>query len=285
MKRILPILLTVCLLAALFTALTVNSGAAEDVQVTVGQKFEWNDQSADSNTQKAWRLGGGKSPDGMWEYMFYSLAKKVYGHVVLSSDGFAWSKTPGDTGIGYARARGFGKNFHPGEAADIVKVFNVPSGGTITVDTIIKRVNEWVAGTNTATSLAVFLDSEQVFPAGGGVMSIVSATEQTYTFDVDVKKGQRLYIHIGCIDGNQSGDAVEMANYVTYKSVNDEVAESTEIVPPPKPVETIETVIVCPGPQPYDEGSSVGLIIGIVAAVVVVIGVVVAVIVIKKKKA
>ena len=292
MKKVLVLMLSLCLLASLCTAFALSVSAevvvdsVPSVDVTVGMSFEWNDQSGDPASQEAWRTGKGKSPDGLWQYMFYSLEpKKVYGSVVLSRDFYAWSVTPGDTKLGYARVRDYGKNFHPGETADIVKVFNIPSGGTITVDTVIKRVTEWVAGTDTATSLAIFLDREQVFPAGGGVMSIVSATEQTYTFDVDVKKGQRLYIHIGCIDGNQSGDAVEMANYVTYKSVNDEVAESTEIVPPPKPVETIETVIVCPGPQPYDEGSSVGLIIGIVAAVVVVIGVVVAVIVIKKKKA
>ena len=304
MKKFLTVLLSVCVLASLLVSFAVSSSAAEDIEVTVGQRFEWNDQSADSETQKNWRLSGGQSADGLWSYQVYVFAKSKYIPTVLGSDGFAWAATPGSTGIGYARARGYGKNFHPGEAADIAKVFTCPSGGTITVDTTINRVSDWVNGENTPSSIAFYLEDQLVWPTAGEYEVISSKDPRSISFDVDVMKGQRLYIRIGCVDGNQSGDAVEMENFVTYKAVNDSVAEL--------PTETEEDTISLPtrdsvgaltgpsgnnnetsdngsgtvnvsGPSSADEGSGVGLIIGIVAGVAVVAAVVV-VIVLKKKK-
>jgi len=298
MKRILPVLLTVCLLVALFAAFAVGTSAAEDIEVTVGQKFEWNYQGADSASQKAWRLSGGVSPDKLWKYMFYSLDKNVYGPVVLSSDGYAWAKSPGNTGIGYARARDFGQNFHPGEKADIVKVFTCPSGGTVTLDTSIARVTAWVAGKNTASSLSIFLEDQLIYPEGGGYLSVVSDVAQDVSVDIDVKKGERIFIHIGCIDGDQTGDAVIMSNTVTYKSVNDVVNDNisdktlsdftrvtADVSLDPISDDTADSDKTggIQRPVEEDEGGSVGLIIAIVAAVVVVVAVVV-VIVIKKKK-
>ncbi len=301
MKKILTILLTLCLLASLAVSFTVSSFAAEDVEVTVGQSFAWNDQSENAETQKAWRTSKGVSPDGLWKYQVYVLAKEMYLDVVLSSDGFAWNATPGSTGLGYARARQYGKNFHPGEAADIVKVFTFPSGGTVTVDTVVSRANEWVTGTNTPTSIAIYLEDKLVYPTSGEYESLTSTTDRNITFDVDVAKNQRLYIHIGAVEANQSSDAINMANTITYKTVNDssvEIEEPTTTTDEKKPPvvsipdftdgpptdsdkDSTRTVSLPGGGN--DDSSSTGLIIGIVAAVVVVAAVAV-VIVIKKKK-
>ena len=302
MKKVLVLMLSLCLLASLCAAFALSVSAEEAVDVTVGMSFEWNDQSGDPASQEACRTGKGKSPDGLWQYMFYSLEKKVYGTMVFTTDFYAWSITPGDTKLGFARARNYGANFHPGETADIVKVFTVPSGGTVTVDSTVARQYDWVADSgNTPSSFAVYLDDQLVYPtSGASYETLVSATPQNITFDLDVKANQRIYFHIGCVDGHQAGDGVDMSNTITYKSVNDEVGEDLGPVTLEKPTVITNTVPLDdltdkttdgnkvsnnPGIASAEESSSVGLIIGIVAAVVVVIGVVVAVIVIKKKKA
>ena len=151
MKKFLTILLSLCVLASLAVSFAVSS-AAEDIEVTVGQRFEWNDQSESPETQKAWRQGKGTSPDGLWQYLVYVHAKKTYLPTVLSNDGFAWAANPGDRGIGYARARVYGTNFHPGEAGDIVKAFTFPSGGTVTVESVVARAKEWTAELGTPSS-------------------------------------------------------------------------------------------------------------------------------------
>lgn len=227
MKKLLLIALSLCMMLGTVAAFAVPSVAIEDgvneVEVVAGSSFSWNDQSGDPDSQKVWRFGKGKSPDGLWQYLFYSPKRKVYGPMVYSSHGYyAWAKEPGVSGLGYARARDFGRNFHPGETADVVKCFTFPSGGTVTVDTVIARVTAWEEGTDTTpTSLTIFLDDRQVFPANGEYETIVSDVEQTYSFDIDVIANQRLYIHIGCIDGNMQGDAVIMSNFVTYTAVDE----------------------------------------------------------------
>ncbi len=300
MKKFLTVLLSLCLLVSVVSAFAVNAFAAEDIQVTVGQKFEWNDQSADADTQKTWRTGKGKSPDGLWKYQIYVLAKDMYLDATLASGPmYAWNATPGDKGLGYARARQFGKNFHPGEAGDIVKVFTFPSGGTVTVDTNIFRDNEWVTGTGTPTSIAFYLEDKLVYPTASEYESITSATPRDISFDLEVAKNQRLYIRIGCVEGDQGGDAVNMSNSVTYKAVNDSIAEieevtstSTREVPTAssigwgtgeKTTDNSGTSSVKLPTGGNDDSSSTGLIIGVVAAVVVVAAVAV-VIVVKKKK-
>ncbi|MBQ4323543.1 MAG: hypothetical protein IJC19_06360, partial [Clostridia bacterium] len=109
MKKILTILLSVCLLASVATAFAVGASAAEDIDVTVGQKFEWNDQSGDQDAMRAWLRGKGVSPDGLWKYQVYVLAKDMYLDTVLAgSNYYAWNANPGDKGLGYARARNGG---------------------------------------------------------------------------------------------------------------------------------------------------------------------------------
>lgn len=308
MKKVLTVLLSLCLLVALGASFAMNSFAAEDIEVTVGQQFEWNDQSADSKTKLAWIQSKGVSPDGLWKYLIYAPAKKQYLPVVLATGGmFALTPEPNGTGLGYARARDHGKNFHPAEAGDIVKSFTFPSGGTVTVESVVARVNEWVNGTATPSSFAVYLEDKLVFPASGEYETLTSTADRTFTFDVEVSKGQRLYIHIGCVDGDQSGDAVNMSNTITYKAVNDSVFEAdTSSVTTDTGVKITKTFTVTltadggpnagssdvdsgmintnnTGAASGDGGSSVGLIIGIVAGVAVVAAVVV-VIIVKKKK-
>ncbi len=310
MKKILTIVLTLCLLVTVVSSFAMASFAATKVDVMVGQTFEWNDHSADPQTKSKWFTSNGVSPDGLWTYKVYVLAKDLYIPVVLhsegymiESEGFAWNAKPGDTGIGYARVMAYGTRFHPGEAADIVKVFTCPSGGTITLDTTIARVHDWVGGDGgtTPTSFAVYLEDQLVYPQNNEYETLTSTQEKKISFDVNVKENQRLFIHIGAVDAQQSGDAVNMVNTVTYKSVNDDVAEidttttstSTKDIPSAsipdftdgpatdKDKDSTRTVSLPGGGN--DDSSNTGLIIGVVAAVVVVAAAAV-VIVIKKKK-
>ncbi len=194
-----------------------------DVEVVVGQTFEWNDQSATEETQEAWRTGGGKSPDGLWKYQIYVPQKSFYLDVVFSEHGYAWHATPGSTGLGYARARDYGFNFHPAEMADIVKTFYVPADGTISVDTTIARVNEWVQGNGTPTSFAIYLDDKLVYPSDGSrYQEITSTTPLDISVELEVQKNQALHIHIGCVNDDQSSDAVNMINSVFYLSLASE---------------------------------------------------------------
>lgn len=281
--------------------------SAQNVDVTVGQKFEWNQQKETPDTMKAWGLSGGKSPDGLWKYQIYVLAKKIYIPVVHSpvNVGFAWAENPGDTGIGYARVRDYGRAFHPAEAADIVKVFTCPSGGTVTVDTSIARAADWVSGSGTPVSLAIYLEDQLVYPTSGDYDTITSSVPKDISFDLEVSKNQNIYFRIGCVDGDQGGDTTIMSNVITYKGVNDKVADvetTTSTDTGTKITKTFTVTLVTEGgvdvgssdvgsgmintgavDNTDDGGSNMGLIIGIVAGVAVVAAVVV-VLVLKKKK-
>lgn len=306
MKKILTIVLSLCILASMATCFAISVSAEEDapVSVTVGQKFEWNGQSGDEASKKAWREGGGKSPDGLWRYQFYALTNNKYGNMVICPGLFyAWNTNPGETDFGYARVREYGANFHPGEKADVVKVFTCPSGGTIELDTTVTR-EAAVEGEATGTSIAVYLEDQLIYPeAGGGdFLSIQDAEPHNFKVTVDVSANERIYIHLGCINGEQNGDSTYMTNTVTYKAVNDEsteVSENTHTV-------TLRTNTIAgsltltendiagtggasnsnSNTNTDSQGASTGLIIGIVAGAVAVVGIaVVVVIVLKKKKA
>ena len=307
MKKILTILLSLCLLAALAVSLAVTSSADEDV--SIGQRYEWNAQDADTTTLKNWRLGGGISPDGLWTYKIFVLnTEKYMPAVVVSLESYyAWSPSPGTTGLGYARVRDYGLNFHPAEAADIVKMFTCPSGGTVTLETNIARVFDFDPSSGgTPTSFAVYVadgigagkkaeNRQKVYPLDNDFESITSSKEKTISVDIDVKKGQVIFVHIGAIDGQQGSDSVNMTNSVTYIAVNDEIAEEVTDVDTGRT--NIPTRTDSVGPltgadtgngsvsiNNADEGgSSMGLIIGIVVGVAVVAAVAV-VILLKKKK-
>lgn len=302
MKKLLTVILSLCLLASLATCFAVSAHAEEKVEVTVGQVFEWNDQSTDANTQRAWRTGKGTSPDGLWKYQFYSLNKKVYQDLVFANGSqYAWTANPGndDSGIGYARVRQFGKNFHPAYAADVVKVFTAPSGGSIFVSSILSRDNDVQSGTTaTGSSFAIYVEDRLVYPeeGNGEFLTLVSSTPQTVEVTFDVKAGERVRFHIGAI-GDQGGDSTNMSNTITYKSINDEVAE--EVTDPTVTVSQYGTNTYKP-PIPGDNdndggdrdlptrnnGISTGAVVGIVIGAVAVVAIaVVVVIVLKKKKA
>ncbi len=308
MKKILTILLSVCLLASLVTCFAIATAAEEEIVPTVGQQFAWNDQAkdvtGDAATEAAWRKGNAKSPDGLWKYQFYSLQKEIYQPMVYATGGiYAWNKNPGpdDNGIGYARVRHFGRNFHPADKADVVKTFICPSGGTIQISTTVARANNLEAGKGTGTSIAIYKMSGNertlIYPeAGGGeYLALVSTTPTTFDVTVDVKKGEHINIHIGAME-NQGSDAVDMSNIVTYKSINDDVMEEeitdTTISGPT----SYGTNYVVPtlsdnnasgnagGAASEKDGLPVGAIVGIAIGAVAVVGIAVAVVVIVKKK-
>ncbi len=300
MKKILIFSLTLCLLVSAVTCFAVSASAEEEIEVTVGQVFEWNDQSGELTTQRAWTRSNGVSPDGLWKYQFYAIEKGIYQDMVLASGGFfAWNNNPGsdDNGLGYARVRNYGANFHPGSKADAVKVFTCPSGGTIQISSTVARQSDLTAGGKaTGSSFAIYVENRLVYPeqGNGEYLTLVSKNPQTIDVTVEVAKNERVRIHIGAI-GDQGSDGVDMSNTITYKSVNDTVGEQasettmvvtgfedgkTNVKPPLKgdddggdrdlPVE--------------DKGPSVGLIVGIAVGAVAVVGIAVAVVVVLKKK-
>ncbi len=309
MKKILTILLSLCLLVSLATCLATVSTGAEEKDVTVGQVFEWNDQSkeatGDDATEIAWRTGKATSPDGNWKYCFYALEKKVYRPVVIASGNlYAWNKNPGsdDNGLGYARVREFGKNFHPAEKADIVKTFICPSGGSISISTTVVRENSLESGTaRTGTSFAIYKENNQertlIYPeAGAGeYLTLVSTTPQTVEVTVDVAKGERIHIHIGAMV-DQGSDAVNMENTITYKSISDAavsgpVTDGTVGNTSSFGREYTDPVLGDKNQGNGDSnaqgnggGLSTGAIVGIVIGAVAVVGIAVVVVVILKKK-
>ena len=303
MKKFLCVLLTLSLAVALVSAFAVSAHAEEEkIDVTVGQSFEWGDQSEDLTTRRNWGNSKGVSPDGLWKYQFYALSKKVYSDMVYSSSagGFAWSANAGsdDLGLGYARVRNFGVNFHPAVGADTVKVFTCPSGGTIQISTTVARASAVPTdGKSNGTSFAIYLEDRLIYPeAGNGeYQALTETTPQTIDVTVDVKAGERVRIHIGAM-GNQGSDAVNMTNVVTYKAVNADVAEIVESTGPLHGTLTNPATYTIPDvqdndgdtpdrdlPTKDDGGFPVAVVIVIVAVVVVAAAAVV-VVVLKKKK-
>ena len=296
MKKILTVFLALCLIAAFGTMFAISSfaeEATEEIDVTAGMKFEWNDSSENA---KQWIQSKGVSPEGLWKYQMYALEKGIYQDLAaVYSSGFAISTNPGDDGVGYARVRKNGINFHPGKTADVVKAFTCPSGGTIEVTSVLTREKD-VSQTGTGTSFCVYLGSQLVYPADGSPYMILNSKDpQTFTFTVDVAKGQVLRFHIGGIDGNIAGDSTNMSNVVTYKAVNDSVGEDevSGTITFDRVSNTVSVDAI--GANNGNNGSSlntsnggnggnVGLIIGIVAGVVVVAAVVVVVIIKKKQQ-
>ncbi len=308
MKKILTILLSLCMLVSLATCIAMVPTGAEESDVTVGQVFEWNDQSkettGDAATELAWRTGKATSPDGNWKYHFYSLNKKMYQTVVIATGNlYAWNKNPGDddNGLGYARVRKFGAEFHPGYAADIVKTFTCPSGGSIQISSTVFRNNNLEAGKGTGSSFAIYKENTEgrtlIYPeAGAGeYLTLVSSSPQTVEVTVDVAKGERIHIHIGAME-DQSGDVVTMSNTITYKSISDDAVEGP-VTNSSLPSATGGVSYTNPGLADKTTdgagsgtqggaqgGLSTGAIVGIVIGAVAVVGIAVAAVVILKKK-
>ncbi len=311
MKKFLTALLSLCMFVSLATCIVPVLTGAEENDVTVGQVFEWNDQSkattGDAETELAWRTGKATSPDGNWKYHFYSLNKEIYQPVVVAfGNCYAWIREPGDddNGLGFARVRDFGRNFHPGYAADIVKTFICPSGGSIQISTTVARANNLEAGKGTGTSLAIYKEDTEgrtlIYPeAGAGeYLTLVSTTPQTVDVTVDVAKGERIHIHIGAME-DQSGDAVNMSNTVTYKSISEDavIGEVTNpdmdkggsggvsyTIPDLVDKTTDGSGSGAQGGGSSEGGLSTGAVVGIVIGAVAVVGIAVAVVVILKKK-
>ncbi len=304
MKKTLSLFFALCLLTALLLSLSLGCFAAEEkVDVIVGQKYEWNEQSETKELQSAWRKSKGISPDGLWKYQFYVLSKGIYYDMMHAGaiDSFGVAYSPGTTGVGYARVGQFGKNFHPAETADVAKVFTFPSGGTVTVDTTVVRVTEWLSGTGTPTSIAFYLDDKLVYPASGEYLPLTSTTVQNISFDLEVAQNQRLYIRIGSVNGDPADDSVDMTNSITYKAVNESSVEeaSDATLDYSRPTNTISVTLGGGGGETSDlepsggsnaklpvqkEDSGSGLLIGCIVGGVVVVAAIAVIIVLKKKK-
>lgn len=294
MKKILTVFLSLCLLASLATCFALSSHAeeSEEIVVTVGQKFEWNSQSGSTESQLAWRSGGGKSPDGLWKYMIYATVRGIYQPTCYAPvpQAYAWTTMPGDAdGVGYARVRDFGGNFHPDNLADIVKVFTCPSGGTIDIQTTIARVSDILSDKDNGTSFAIYLDDQLIYPTSDEYLTLSSTAPMEIPLeDIEVSKNQCIYFQIGSI-GNRGSDAVTMSNTITYRKINDSEVDETTVSN--LEFSSISENYTIPDLNDdndliskKDKGSSAGAIIGIVVGAVAVVGIAAAAVVIVKKK-
>lgn len=292
MKKVLTIILSLCLLVALATCVVFSSNG-EEIKVTVNQKFSYNSQKGTPESEGAWWKTHG-SEDGLWKYQYFALGRQIYKDMVFSSStsSYAWHATPGDTGIGYARVSEYGAKFHPAIEADVAKVFTCPSGGTVDISTTISRIADLVNdGEATGTSFAIYVGDEMVYPESGTPLTLVSTEEKEIEItDIPVAKNQPIYFQIGAL-GNQAGDAVHMENTVTYRSVTDEEVDPVSDVSITfhRPSNTLDVGGKTTDgsgrvPGSKDGGLSTGAIIGIVVGGVAVVGIAAAAVVIVKKK-
>lgn len=296
MKKILTVFLSLCLLASLATCFAFSASAEEtDIEVTVNQAFEWNKQSG-NEAELAWRTGGGKSPDGLWRYQFYAIKKNMYVDMVYLGGGYneyVWNATPGPATNGFStcRVRHYGGTFQPSSAADAVKVFTCPSGGTIQISTTVNLNQELVAGKG--ASFSIYVEDRLVYPeeGNGEFLPILSTTPQTIDVTIDVAKNERVRFRVGSF-GEEGSNNISMLNTITYKSVNDKVGEQVEGGSLNQPLENTNSDLLGGGKNhgsdrvlpDGNDGLSAGAIVGIVVAVVAVVGIAVAVVVIMKKK-
>lgn len=254
MKRFLVTVLALSLVVCIFFSQFLSASA---VEVTVGQTFAWNDSSANP---QAWIQSKGVSPDGLWKYQFYALEKGIYQDLnAVYSNGFAWSTNPGNYGLGYARVRNNGVNFHPGETADVVKTFICPAGGVVEIASTMTRYNEVSYGTN-GSSFAVYLEDVLVYPSDGTPFLVMETTSPYHAvFDLEVKAGQQLHFHIGSINGHSMNDSTDMTNTVTYKSVNGSSVPpvQTPEITPPQDLNPGDIILETPEPDVNEDTSDV----------------------------
>ncbi|MBO5248518.1 MAG: hypothetical protein J6B54_04385 [Clostridia bacterium] len=293
MKKFLTLFLTLCLLASFATFFAFSAMAEEELDVTVGFTSEWNDQSGDSAKQLAWIRSNATSPDGLWKYQFYTIGNGQYFDLKVCGNTFAWDANAGsdDRGFGNARVRENGKSFTPGYAADVVKMFQCPSGGTIEIQFTVTRRYDETQGNG--TSFAIYVEDRLVYPeeGQGDYVTLTTQDPLTGSIRVDVAQNERVRFHVGAI-GDASGDLVEMSNVITYKDVND---ESTDVTTDTIEISGITNTFSGFGNNNNNNnnnsnsntnngGSSAGAIVAISLCVVAVIGLAAVVVVFLKRK-
>lgn len=114
-----------------------------------------------------------------------------------------------------------GTKVHPAKTRDTVKTFTAPYGGRVEMAINVARCVEYSSnytGSDTPTSLRVFLNDKQIWPADGSHVTLTSKTAQIFTVAADVVAGDKLRCVIGSMNSTGS-DAVMMYNTVTYRSV------------------------------------------------------------------
>ena len=141
--------------------------------------------------------------------MTYQYLEK-YGRYLYASD---W------TAHEYNYVDSLGKKLHPAKTRDAVKTYTAPYDGRIEMTIEVKRSYEYVSGgTTTPTSLRVYKNNEQIWPANGGQKELTSATVVTYRVCADLRAGDKLRCVVGSMN-NTTQDGVIMENTVTYRSV------------------------------------------------------------------
>lgn len=187
----------------------VRLPAVKEVEVKPWQIFEWNYYDDD-----AWQKGKGVSPDGLWEFKLYSLTEDKYVNARMSDGSY----------LKNCMSKNYFDGFRPPIDYDLVKVFTCPSGGTIRLETLIGNDLNNGNVVQNGSSLAIYLDGEQVYPTDGSKYEIFPNVRTLYReITLNVKKNQKIYIHLGSLANTHEND-VSLKNRVVYKSVNDSVA-------------------------------------------------------------
>ncbi len=112
-----------------------------------------------------------------------------------------------------------GVKVHPAKNRDTVKTFTAPLSGRVETQITVSRYVEYLGNnSDTPTSLRVFVNDKQIYPADGSYITLTSQTPQTITLSADLKAGDKLRCVVGSI-GHTGSDAIQMYNTVRYRSV------------------------------------------------------------------
>lgn len=152
-----------------------------------------------------------RDPDNTFGPMTYQYIAS-YGKNMYASD---W------TNHAYNYVDLLGAKIHPAKTRDTVKTFTAPYSGRVEMQINIARCVAFIQnGSHTPTSLRVFLNDEQIWPADGSAISLTSTTQQTFKISADVTAGDKVRCVVGSLNQTDH-DAVMMYNTVTYRAVGE----------------------------------------------------------------
>ena len=122
-----------------------------------------------------------------------------------------------------------GVKVHPAQTRDTVKTFIAPYAGRVELQLSVERYVEYNPNSsNTPTSLCVFLNEEQIWPADGTTVTLTSTEARQFRISTDVQEGDKLRCVVGSMN-NTGSDAIKMYNTVVYRAVgNQELAMAAD---------------------------------------------------------
>ncbi|MBQ4323157.1 MAG: hypothetical protein IJC19_04380, partial [Clostridia bacterium] len=186
---------------------------AGEWDVVPGQTFEWN--RADEQSRLAWINGKGLSSDGLWKYLCYEHASgarnagyKALPRQALSGGSYQYATSFSGDSVYIAKVSDFGEWFSAGTYVDVVKSFVCPSGGRVRLSSVLEVLLSYKDG----VVFSVYLENRQVYPTDGSRgISLSEVGQKRFDVEIDVKKNQRIFIHIGK-GGSTEHSGVRMSN-------------------------------------------------------------------------